>query len=153
MHPVRNSLPYSDLSLSIYSMMAILRSPISLPPSFLLTLSPLPALQATGKRVSWRPSILHTIHAYLPASKEVRKMEYFFNVCRNGVSVLNTTYAPQPGHAGVVGDFPLSLWAARVLLCPAKTRLTRWLCIVMLMSQINRHLAATLNPVLLPTIT
>lgn len=48
-------------------------------------------------------------YAFVPAEKAKRAGEYFFNVYRDGVSVLNTTYAPKPGPAGLVGAYPLSL--------------------------------------------
>lgn len=48
-------------------------------------------------------------YALVPADKAKRAGEYFFNVARNGVSVLNTTYAPKTGSAGLVGAYPLSL--------------------------------------------
>jgi hypothetical protein len=48
-------------------------------------------------------------YALVPSGKAKRAGEYFLNVVKNGVSVLNTTYAPMTGSAGLVGAYPLSL--------------------------------------------
>ena len=54
-------------------------------------------------------------YAFVPAELATAPGQYYFNVFENGDSVLNTTYAPKSGEAGLVGAYPLSLCVFKIL--------------------------------------